>query len=268
MKRFAYISFCLALCLLFAGCTRTRINSFSVETPEAPEVSGAHGYMESRSMSYRFSGSVTVSPKKDMAVSGSYSNYSSDSLLQDSRSFHTTGVYEFGGTDMNASFDWFGKAAFMLFGFGVGYDDGIFHHLKLGFNTPVVEGGVFFGLFHQYTTMHVSGSTCDTWPCDERGDNWDSMSDTKTEFFTTIHYGAFASFFIDDFFMSYSLSIYSPSVEGGGESVSTPDIYSHYLKAGYRITKHWEVSAGIIMSFVDPDYHHFAGNVGASFYLK
>ncbi|MBR4784857.1 MAG: hypothetical protein IK012_06340 [Fibrobacter sp.] len=266
MKHFAYISLCLALCLLFAGCTRTRISSFRVETPEAPEVEGVHAYMEPHSATYRFSGSVTISPKETMAVSGSYVNYSSDSLMQQSRSFSANGYYEFGGSDVNASFDWFGKASVMLIGFGVGYDDGIYHHLKVGFNTSVVEAGVYLGLYHQYTTLEINGSTCDTWPCSER-DNWGSMSETNTDFYTNLFYGLYASIIIDDFFMSYNLSIYNPSVSGGGESVSSPDIYSHYIKGGYRISKHWEVNAGLIMSFVDPDYRHFAANVGAAFYL-
>lgn len=267
MKHFAYISLCLALCLLFAGCTRTRISGFRVETPEAPEVEGVHTYMEPHSMSYRFSGSMNISPKETMAVSGSYSNYSSDSLMEDSRKFTARGIYEFGGSDVNATFDWFSKASVLLFGFGVGYDDGIYHHLKLGFNTSVFEAGVYVGFFHHYTELEIDGSTCSTWPCSD-DDNWSSIKNTDAEFYTSLLYGAYASVIVDDFFVSYNLSIYGPNVKGGGESVSSPNIYSHYFKSGYRISKHWEVYGGLILSFVDPDYRHFAGSAGASFYLK
>ena len=204
MKHFAYISLCLALCLLFAGCTRTRISGFRVETPEAPEVEGVHTYMEPHSMSYRFSGSMNISPKETMAVSGSYSNYSSDSLMEDSRKFTARGIYEFGGSDVNATFDWFSKASVLLFGFGVGYDDGIYHHLKLGFNTSVFEAGVYVGFFHHYTELEIDGSTCSTWPCSD-DDNWSSIKNTDAEFYTSLLYGAYASVIVDDFFVSYNL---------------------------------------------------------------
>ena len=148
MRRMVYISVCLALCLLATGCTRTRITGFRAEVAESPEVEGVRGYLEPHSSTFRFSGSYLFSPKETMAVSGSYSDYSADSLMRPTREFTAKGVYELGGSDLNASFEWFKKLHFFLWGLGIGYDDGVYHHLKIGFNTRFVEAGAFMGTFH------------------------------------------------------------------------------------------------------------------------
>ena len=267
MRRMVYISVCLALCLLATGCTRTRITGFRAEVAESPEVEGVRGYLEPHSSTFRFSGSYLFSPKETMAVSGSYSDYSADSLMRPTREFTAKGVYELGGSDLNASFEWFKKLHFFLWGLGIGYDDGVYHHLKIGFNTRFVEAGAFMGTFHQYTTMTVHGEQCDVYPCSD-SDNWKSIGGTDTDFYASLFMGLYATIMIDDFFLSYSLSSYSPAVEADGEDLSAPSIDTHYIMAGYRFNTHWEVSGGVAMTLVNPDYRHFAAKFGVGYVFK
>ena len=202
-----------------------------------------------------------------MVVSGVYSDYSADSLMQPTREFTAKGIYELGGSDLNASFEWFQKTSYFIWGLGVGYDDGIYHHLKLGFNTRFFEAGVFMGTFHQYTTIAVHGEQCDVFPCSD-SDNWKSIGGADTDFHAMLFMGLYATIMIEDFFLSYSVSSYSPPVETGEEGLTTPSIDTHYIMAGYRFHTHWEVSGGVALTLVNPDYRHYAAKFGVGYVFK
>lgn len=228
----------LAASVIACGCTHTSVSSFSIEASEAPEVYGVNRSLEDRTSTLRAYGSFKIDPKENLSANGSYTDWVQDSILK-WKSYDVSGEYRMGGFEFAGGLEWYHKAKYALCGFGIAYNDGIAHHLTLGFNFSHFEFGTFIGLFHQIS---------------------------RSKFRTSLFFGGYGSVYVGDAFLAYSLSDYTPRVSSDGTSISVNDITTHYITLGYHITKSFEVTAGAIGSNVGTQWH-WAGSMGVGYYL-
>ena len=252
-----------AMAILVCGCTSTHISRFELDTSEAPEVSGANRYMEPKTTTYRLFGTLKLDKDEDIAVSGTYRDWNTDTLTK-VKTYTANGTYHLGGFEGTGGFELYKKSDIAVYGLGIGYNDGIYHHITYGFNFRHLEFGSYVGFFHQYMHIKYSGSSCSgIKTCTQ--DNG-SFSEDKDDFETSLFWGLYAGIFIGDFFLSYSISGYTPGLDTDDEDISTPTITSNYFTLGYHINKNFALSVGAIGSDVDSHWH-WAGSCGIHYYL-
>lgn len=252
--------FCLFFIFLFTGClqsTYVKNLHLNMDVSEAPEVHGANTYQLSNTSLKRLTGKL---------------NYN----IEDEREFDNGSrdiVYEVGVLDFTFKYDYIKKGKDYLFaGAGVGYKDGLFYHFSLGANMPHIEIGGFLGLYHHFTQLDYKGKYCTEFflffptECEPFSKEY---YDITTSFFV----GAFASFYLEKFFINYSVSVYDPTVTlkipNGDYSLSLPSISSHYLALGYRLNKKIEFTSGAIFNYINsPAASWYIGfTSGINFYL-
>jgi len=256
------LPFFAAMAILVCGCTTTQISRFELETSEAPEVSGPNRYLEPKTTTYRLFGTLKLDKNEDIAVSGKYRDWDADTLAK-VKTFFANGIYHMGGFEGTGGFELYKKSDNAVYGLGIGYNDGIYHHITYGFNFQHFEFGSYLGFFHQYMHVKYSGSSCSgVNTC--LHDNEDFNED-KNVFESSLFWGLYAGVFIGDFFLNYSLSGYTPGLDTDDESVSTPTITSNYFTLGYHINKNFAVSVGAVGSDV-ASHWHWAGSCGIHYY--
>ena len=237
--------------LFFTGCvsSSTHIDKLKVSTSEAPEVHGMNTNLNSHSSMLRINGKMNISKHKDVNLSKNEEE-----------------VYEMGGIDIAGKFDYLYKKNTVVIGFGLGLDDGLYHHFTLGWNFSHFEFGGFLGFFHQYRDIQYSGKKCSAtkkqnvsidgsvlWK-EDVCTSYTPFDKHKSEFNTNLFIGTFAGVFIDKYFFNYSLSYYSPSIEIEGEGYDLPSVTSHYFTLGYKFNKKIEFSVGVVSTKVDYRY--------------
>ncbi len=237
--------------LFFTGCvsSSTHINKLKISTSDAPEVHGMNTNWEAHSSMARINGKINVSKHKNV-----------------SNSLEGNEVYEMGGVDIAGKLDYLYKGNTVLTGFGLGYDDGLYHHFTLGWNFLHFEFGGFLGFFHQYSDIQYSGEKCSTtkkqdvsldgsvlWT-EDVCTSYTSFGKHKSEYITSLFAGAFAGIFIDKYFFNYSFSSYSRNIEIEDKRYSLSSITSHYFTLGYRLNKKFEFGAGVFLTKVGDKY--------------
>ena len=237
------------------------ISSFQLDVSEAPEVYGASRYMEPHTSTTRFFGTLKVDPEEDLDVSGSYRDWNEDTLNKITE-YTVNGKYHMGGFEGTASYEWYSKFDNAIIGFGLGYNDGLYHHITYGFNFHQLEFGTFVGFYHQYMHIQYRGSTCSgIKSCTSSS----SLNEDKNTIETSLFWGMYAGFFFGNFFLNYSLSAYTPGLDTEDENVHTPIITSNYITLGFHINKHIAISAGAIGSDVSSQWH-WGGSLGIAYY--
>lgn len=245
--------------LFFMGCESgyTKIHSLNLTVSEAPEVHGANTTMPSHSASWRFTGKVNSSSKETV-----HDKFNS-------RSNSINALYSIGGTDLSGKFDFLYKVDGFIFGTGAGYKDGIYHHFTAGANLDYFEFGLFFGLYHQYARVEYDATHCDyTYHLFTSKDE-ECTSEYNREFsdiYTSPFFGAYAGLIISKFFINYSVSVYSPSINIEDNSPDLAAITTQYLTAGVRINKWIELSAGTSITYMNIPHWHYGFTGGISFY--
>lgn len=256
---FQKIFFLLFFIFLFTGCSLPSVKNLhlNMDVSEAPEVHGANTYQLSNTSLKRLTGKL---------------NYN----LEDEREFENGSrdiVYEVGVLDFTFKYDYIKKGKDYLFaGAGVGYKDGLFYHFSLGANMPHIEIGGFLGLYHHFTQLDYKGEYCTEsflfFPTE-----CEPFSKEDYDITTSLFVGAFASFYLEKFFINYSVSVYDPTVTlkipNGDYSLSLPSISSHYLAFGYRLNKRLEFTSGAIFNYIhSPAASWYIGlTSGINFYL-
>jgi hypothetical protein len=258
-----------AISLFVIGCTQTRISSFVAEVSEAPEVHGFNTYQEPHTTAIRVSGMLNFDSKEDVNVDAKHQDWA-DSKTNENHyqvtTINTRGVYKIGGIDVEGKLDFLAKAGLATIGFGIGINDGIYHHLTLGINSRYLDIGAFAGLYHHHGNLKYNGSECSTiTTCDP--EDWDGFHGDKTEYKISFLGGFYAGLILGDAFFNYSLSTYTPNIDAHGEGLTVPAIYSHYFTLGYRINRYIEINGGTVGSYIEDIGHwHWAGRTGLSFY--
>lgn len=251
--------FLLFFIFLFTGCSLPSVKNLhlNMDVSEAPEVHGANTYQLSNTSLKRLTGKL---------------NYN----LEDEREFENGSrdiVYYVGVLDFTFKYDYIKKGKDYLFaGAGVGYKDGLFYHFSLGANMPHIEIGGFLGLYHHFTQLDYKGEYCTEsflfFPTE-----CEHFSKDDYDITTSLFAGAFASFYLEKFFINYSVSVYDPTVTlkipNGDYSLSLPSISSHYLAFGYRLNKRLEFTSGAIFNYINsPAASWYIGlTSGINFYL-
>lgn len=247
--------------LFFIGCEgyHTKLHTLDMTVSEAPEVHGANTSQAPHSASWRITGKINSVQKKEVKeTTKSSSAYSENTDI----------TYKIGGKDFSGKADFLYKIDGFFFGTGLGYKDGIYHHFTLGANLQHVEFGLFFGLYHQYYEMDYDASRCEYEYnlFSDKDEKCEAYSDSRQDFFTSPFIGAFASIYIDKFFINYSASVYSPRIKIEENSPDLAAITTQYITAGIRINRWIELSAGTSITYINKPqwYHGFTG--GISFY--
>ena len=251
--------------MLATGCTALRISSFNLEASESPEVYGINHNLEPHKSTLRLHGGIRLDNREDINVIGTYTDLTKDSdTLHKHENFTAEGMYEFGGFEVEGGATWFHKSDAFLYGIGIGFNDGIYHHLTLGINTTHFEAGVFAGLFHQYSRLRYYGETCnDITICED--DDWESTFGDETETRISPFYGLYLGAFLGEMFLEYSLSMYTPNLDIEDDKVNVPMITTNYITLGYRFNEQFEVSGGAIISAIKGKLH-YAASLGVNFY--
>ena len=210
-----------------------------------------------KSASWRLTGKVNTSSKDEIT----------DQVTSRGNSANVT--YKLGGTDFSGKIDFLYKVDGFIFGSGLGFKDGIYHHFTLGTNLRNFEFGAFFGFYHQYDKIEYEASRCEYEyhlfsPTDETCSS--SFYESVYRFNTAPFIGAYAGLIIDKFFINYSVSVYSPSVNIEENAPTLAAIATQYLTAGIRINKWIELSAGSTMTYMDTPHWHYGFTGGISFY--
>lgn len=245
--------------LFFMGCEGgyTKIHTLDINVSEAPEVHGANTNQAPHSASWRLTGKVNTSSKDEIT----------DQVTSRGNSANVT--YKLGGTDFSGKIDFLYKVDGFIFGSGLGFKDGIYHHFTLGTNLRNFEFGAFFGFYHQYDKIEYEASRCEyEYHLFSSTDETCSSSfyESVYRFNTAPFIGAYAGLIIDKFFINYSVSVYSPSVNIEENAPTLAAIATQYLTAGIRINKWIELSAGSTMTYMDTPHWHYGFTGGISFY--
>ena len=247
--------------LLFIGCNgyHTKFHTLDLTVSEAPEVHGANTYQVPHSASWRFTGKINSVPTEDVK----------ESPKRFQKYFENTDIiYKIGGTDFSGKADFLYKIDGFFFGTGVGYKDGIFHHFSFGTNLQHIELGLFFGLYHQYIAIDYEASRCEYeyHIFSDKEEKCEAYSESQYGFSTSPFIGAFASIFIDKFFINYSASLYSPHVQIEKKEPNLATITTQYITAGFRMNKWLELSAGASISYINRPHWYYGFTGGISFY--
>lgn len=253
--------------LLTTGCVTTQLHKFRMTVSEAPEVHGANTQQAPHSSSWRFTGKVNYNYEEKENISEDiHKPMDFDELFGEDQLKFDDAAYKMGGLDFTAKIDYLRKSNYFVYGLGLGYKDGLFNHLLLGWNFSHFEFGAFAGLYTQFNEVEYEGVVIDD---DEDVANQTisgHSNHTGTSFFT----GAYASFYLEKLFFNYSISTYIPpsvTIENRLE-LSVPRITSHYFAVGYRFNQWIEISAGGIFTDVDTEGGANGGyTAGISFYL-
>ena len=247
--------------LFFLGCEgyHTKIHTLDMTVAEAPEVHGANTNQDSHSASWRITGKINSVQKKEVKETTKRNNEHSE---------NTYITYKTGGIDFSGKADFLYKVDGFFFGSGLGYRDGIYHHFTLGANLQHVEFGLFFGLYHQYIEMDYNATKCD-YEYDlfiQKTEECEAYKDNQQDYFTSPFIGAFASIYIDKFFISYSASLYSPRVKIEEHSLDLAAITTQYITAGIRINRWIELSAGASITYINTPQWYYGFTGGISIY--
>ena len=246
---------------MFSGCEtyHTKIHSLETTISEAPEVHGANTSQQPHSAAWRFSGKINSNSREDVGdfVRGS-------SHIED----NTNVTYKLGGMDFSAKVDFLYKLDGFIFGTGIGFKDGVYHHFSLGANLQYVEFGMFLGFFHQYHNAYYNVSKCQTiiHLFKESEEDCDSFNDERNIFTISPFMGAYAGIMIHDFFINYSVSVYKPSIDIENNSLDLAAITTQYITLGYRINKYFELSAGAVINYKNIPHWNYGWTSGISFY--
>lgn len=232
---------------------------------EAPEVHGANTFQQQHSASWRVTGKVNANTEKNINISKniSKSNNLENMFDTDKYSFNNSS-YIMGGIDYTGKIDFLYKKDYLVFGAGVGYKDGIFHHFTIGANFSHFEFGTFFGGYHQRCELEYAGYK------EVNDDDYDNerISGYQNDYSTNIFAGAYAGFYFGGFFYNYSISTYRPSAEIEDKNMDVPGIASNYFTIGYRFNQMVEVSFGGIATYIDSPAWNFGVTSGITFYFK
>ena len=148
-KRMILLVLCTLFALVSTGCVSTYVHKFRMTASEAPEVHGANTYQMPHSSSWRITGKVNASQKKNVDITEESSVYKDLSHLFENYEDFSHATYAMGGIDFTGKIDYLYKIDNLILGMGVGYKDGVYHHFTLGYNFFNFEFGGFIGGFHQ-----------------------------------------------------------------------------------------------------------------------
>lgn len=261
------IALSIATALVNTGCVTTNLHKFRMTASEAPEVHGANTNLEKKSTSWRFTGKVNYNYEKKVNISDDiYWNKSLDELFDGNDLESGDAAYKMGGLDFTGKVDFLYKSDYFVFGLGAGYKDGLINHITFGWNFSHIEFGAFTGVYHQYSDLEYSGEVVSD---GDDGDDYRTIREKDSQLNTSLFAGAYVGFYIDKFFANYSLSLYTPTPEINGKTLSVPTITSHYFTIGYRLNDWIEISAGGIITIIDvSDWgDNFGYTGGVSLYL-
>ncbi len=249
--------------LLTTGCVTTQLHKFRMTVSEAPEVHGANTNQKQNSSVWRFTGKVNYNYEEKVNISKDiHWNKSLEELFDGDDLESSDAAYKMGGLDFAGKFEFLYKANYSVFGLGAGYKDGFINHILLGCNFSHIEFGAFLGIYNQFSDLQYSGEVVSD------DDNYKTIRENDSQIYTSFFAGAYAGFYIDKFFVNYSVSFYTPNPEINGKALSVPTITSHYFTVGYRLTDLIEISAGGIFTDIDTDGGATGGYTGGvSFYL-
>jgi len=247
--------------LFFLGCDgyHTKLHTLDLTVSEAPEVHGVNTNQSPHSGSWRFTGKVNSVQKDEVKER-------SNRVI--SHSERTDVTYKVGGLDFSGKADFLYEVDGFFFGSGLGFKDGIYHHFSLGTNLQHIELGLFFGLYHHYTGMDYGASLCEYeyHIFSDNEERCETYSESRYDFFTSPFIGAFASVYIDKFFINYSASLYSPRVKIEENEPDLAAITTQYIAAGIRINKWIELSAGASITYINTPHWYYGFTGGISFY--
>ena len=247
--------------LFFLGCEgyHTKLHTLDMTVAEAPEVHGANTNQAPHSASWRFTGKINSVHKEEVQETTKRNNQYSE---------NTNITYKIGGIDFSGKADFLYKVDGFIFESGLGYKDGIYHHVSFGANLQYFEFGIFLGLYHHYVEMDYNASRCeyDYYIFSDNDEKCETYSDNQSDFFTSPFIGAFASIYIDKFFINYSASIYSPRVKIKENKPNLATITTQYITAGIRINRWIELSAGASITYINTPHWYYGFTGGLSFY--
>ena len=255
LKHFIFALLCSLLALAFTGCSTTHVQKLHMTVSETPEVHGANTYQKPHSASLRVTGNINANARKNVNVTpeDSSKNGKEDEW-----------IYKMGGLEFTGSAEFLYKNDEAILGLGIGYNDGLFHYIIFGDNESFYEYGFFFGFYHQFGHLNYEGKHCDAALFGE--ENCTPFSDRKNDYYLGVLGGGFAGLFLGNLFINYSVSVYAPVADIDGSATTISGIYSNYFTVGYRF-KWAELSAGLILTYVDEGYANFGFTSGLSFYL-
>ena len=269
MKVRQTIAFALltAYALVSTGCVTTQLHKFRMTVSEAPEVHGTNTNQKQNSSVWRFTGKVNYNYEEKEDISEDiHRTMDLDELFDEKKLQFDDAAYKMGGLDFTAKADYLRKTEYFVYGFGLGYKDGLFNHIMFGWNFSHFEFGAFAGLYTQFNEVEYEGVIIDD---DEDVAN-ETIRDNSYHTGTSFFAGAYAGFYLEKLFFNYSVSTYLPpyvTIEDKLE-LSVPRITSHYFTVGYRLTDRIEISAGGIFTDIDTEGGANGGYTGGvSFYL-
>ena len=201
---------------------------------DAPEVHGSNTTQEPYSSMWRVSGKV-IGAKEEK--------------IDDKER-----TYEIGGVEGSGKIDYLHKSGTLIFGAGLGYDDGLYYHLTLGWNFRDFEFGFFTGHI-LFRDIKYSGEKCvETEKNNVTIDgavfwsrtvcaSYEPFEKEEIKYVEDLFLGGFVGIIIGKSFLNYSFSI------EGFDIVDTP-ILSHYISMGYRFGDFIELSLGTVLTNV------------------
>ena len=259
MKVFARILALGAAALALSACSVARVNNFSFDASDAPEVRGPSTYIEPNENISRVSVSLVAadedevllpvrSTKLDERVAVSLSDDQTVSA-EPKKVRENYARLDIGGYSFSASVDFIMKWDAIFFQLGLAYYDGAYYYASLGTNHKYYEYGVFVGELHQVTRVNYYGYWCSVNGCtqDDRDDKFES---TQLRMLSDVFLGGYAGLHLWRLSLNYTLSMYVPSLDVPDLSYTMPMIFSNYLSAGLKITDNLMVRGGAVASLV------------------
>lgn len=252
----------LAACSLLTGCVvdYAHVTKVNMEVTPAPEMRGASGYMKSGQSENRFTGSVNIGAKEDVELKGIKNPIGSgcDSKCRKSIEHRVDddveATYSIGYPYVTGSYERLNKSGSFLWSWGLGINRGWYGLLTAGFNTKYFEIGVSDEVWLEFRDFRYSAEYYD--------DLFASGEDGGFMMLQNV-VGAYASVYLDNVSLNYSISAYRPSPSYSDTNVQAdfdlPYVLTEYITVGYRFTKTMEARLGVVNLFGEFPGWHWSG---------
>lgn len=261
--RFSFVL--LFATVLLTGCSITSLEHLDIDAPIASDIHGANGYMEPKTHTLRATAEIHTQNEHNVDLG---------TITSDSLSFEATYDLSYPIVDLGAQ--WLFKTSTPLtLGAGLHINDGATAFFTLGINTAYVEAGADVGIWIVHRYYALRGTTRDLEIVlnddDDEDDDDDSYESTVSkdgnDISPMLTLGGYLSFYIENFFFTYSINAYKPYFDVDGISVNLPYVAANYLTFGYRLNKHWEFNVGATCVYGDFEGDHWSAQTGVSYYF-
>lgn len=267
----------------FAGCSVTveysHVEKVSMETTAAPEARGASEYQKPSSSRFRGTASFHVGKTESEKLSGITNEAGGcrdtalcEGLDRKNIRENVDATYQVKYPYATVSLDYLIKSNYLLRGWGVTLDKGLYAYIVTGVNTRYFEVGASIGLWMHAREFEYSGTEyiCrySLFDSEFKANPFSESSGGEIAF----TFGGYASVYRGPLSLSYSINVYRPSPNyGENDKVQAdfifPLVMTEYITAGYRLNKNWELRLGATNTFGDFAGWHWGMTGGLSYYF-